>query len=353
MQGLGHDANSVGLAAHDDAMALGDFAIAAALPERLGPGMALHDPQAHPLRTVLCGPLFDGAIQRLRVTRAMPAGRDNERAHVPDAGHEQVRDDVGHGGESAIGALIAEHVLVREWVARRQLAVDFFLRLAGLRGDPVHGEEVERVGLEERLKAAFPIDEKVDHLQVGQGRRWKIHHILHERRHRMTRGSRRSATAGAGWPTRRIEPDRRSLPARGGPLGQCKVLAEARQRRSAGAGARCVLTFERTPPAGRPTGGPTAPPSAPLRVPCGARSRKGPQINSPSNTTERSCLCQARSSDSICGTPLRGATFRALRSSAAHTGHRPACPQGLGRGSAAFDEAHGQRLSTWNRRCAR
>jgi hypothetical protein len=79
-------------------------------------------------------------------------------------------------------------------------------------------------------------------------------------------------------------------------------------------------------PVGRPLGGPTARPLRGFPAVLGAGR---PANNSPSNTTARSCTHQARSSNSICGTPLRGATFRPLRSSASHTGRQGACPQGL------------------------
>jgi hypothetical protein len=80
-------------------------------------------------------------------------------------------------------------------------------------------------------------------------------------------------------------------------------------------------------PVARPAGGPTA---CPLRGFPAVLGAGRPANNSPSNRHRAPWQCQARSSNSICGTPLRGATFRPLRSSASHTGRQPASPQGLG-----------------------
>src|SRR5664279_4632901 len=92
----------------------------------------------------------------------MPASRDYESANVPDAYGEQIRDHVGHCRELTFGLLVPEDVLVSEGPSGRKLAVDFFVRLTSLCGCSLHGKEVERIGLEERLKGALAIGQQVD-----------------------------------------------------------------------------------------------------------------------------------------------------------------------------------------------
>jgi hypothetical protein len=97
--------------------------------------------------------------------------------------------------------------------------------------------------------------------------------------------------------------------------------------RSSPVGKLTLACPDRAPaPVGRAAGGPTARPLRGFPAVLGAGR---PPNNSPSNVTERFCSRLTRSSNSIWGTPLRGATFQPLRSSASHTGRRLPCPQGL------------------------
>jgi hypothetical protein len=82
-------------------------------------------------------------------------------------------------------------------------------------------------------------------------------------------------------------------------------------------------------PVARPAVGPGVCP--PLRGGFPAVLRAGrPANNSPSNCHRTLLPSPSSELKQICWTPLRGATFQPLRSSAALTGHRPALPQGLG-----------------------